>query len=145
MDSDKIQKEPAQPTLTGSGVNGEEDSNAMNVVISDACSGSTDGDHVPSTPPTKEEQLNILKLSFTARLEVSSTVYLVPTKWYEAFNAWAQGTAQEPGPTDPFATLCDPYGVLQEDAVEGKDWQATNEEGWSLIKRWYSPCDSSGV
>lgn len=145
MDADNTQKEPEPAKKATAEINGEEDANAMNVTINDTSSGSVDGDVVPSTPPTKEEQLNILKSSFTARLTISSTLYLIPTKWYEAFSAWAQGTAQEPGRVDPRPILCDAYGVLREDVVEDKDWLATNEDGWCLIRRWYNPCDSSSV
>ena len=91
---------------------------------------------MPSTPPSKQDQLNLLERSILAPIEISSTVYLFPKKWYDAFQSWATGTAQDPGRVDPAGVLLDLDGVLREDATEGQDWIATNDEGWSMIKRW---------
>jgi hypothetical protein len=115
------------------------DSSSMNATTSNSDSSETTADIViPSTPPSKEHQLNILKTSILARLDLSSTVYLFPTKWYDAFSSWARGTSgNEPGRVDPAGTLLDLDGVLKEDAIEHRDWLVTNEQGWSLIKRWY--------
>ena len=111
---------------------------AVDTMVSDAASSaSNDENNVPSTPPSREIQLNILKTSFISRLVIDSTVYLLPVKWFLGFIAWAKGeTGQEPGPVDPLAMLCDEYGVLSENAIEDRDWHITNEEGWNLIKRW---------
>lgn len=103
------------------------------VIEMDTASGST----APSTPPSKEDQLSIIKNSILARLELQSTVYLIPTKWFDALNVWGRSHGQSPGRVDPERTLCDEYGVLLEDALESRDWLATNEQGWDLIKRWY--------
>lgn len=103
-------------------------------IVGESSSDSTDDS--PSTPPSKQDQLNVLKQSILARLEISSSVYLFPTKWYDAFNAWARGTGQDPGRVDPAGVLLDLDGVLKQDAIEGRDWHAANLEGWSLIKRW---------
>ena len=108
--------------------------NADQPVVGESSSDSTDDS--PSTPPSKQDQLNILKQSILDRLEISSTVYLFPTKWYDAFNAWAGGTGHDPGRVDPAGVLLDLDGVLREDAIEERDWHATNQQGWSLIKRW---------
>jgi hypothetical protein len=99
--------------------------------------GTNEDSTIPSTPPSKEEQLNILKMSFVARLDAGASVYLVPVKWFLAFAAWARGeTGQEPGSVDPVPQLCDANGELSENALENRDWHATTEEGWNLIKRW---------
>jgi len=115
------------------------DSSSMNATTSNSDSSESTVDVViPSTPPSKEYQLNTLKNSILARLELSSKVYLFPTKWYDAFNSWASGTSgNEPGRVDPAGTLLDLDGVLKEDAIEQQDWLVTNEQGWSLIERWY--------
>ena len=115
------------------------DSSSMNATTSNSDSSESTADIViPSTPPSKEYQLNILKTSILARLELASTVYLFPKKWYDAFSSWAIGTsANEPGRVDPAGTLLDLDGVLKEDAIEERDWLVTNEQGWSLILRWY--------
>jgi hypothetical protein len=94
---------------------------------------------LPVTPPAKEDQDIVLTTAFTARLEVGGICYLVPTKWYDSFYAWAKGeTPQEPGRVDPVGQLCDPKGNIMEKFVESRDWNVSNEEGWSLIKKWYS-------
>lgn len=103
-------------------------------IVGESSSDSTDDS--PSTPPSKQDQLNVLKQSIGARLEISTSVYLFPTKWYDAFYTWARGTGQSPGRVDPAGVLLDLDGVLKQDAIEGRDWHATNQEGWSLIKRW---------
>lgn len=103
-------------------------------IVGESSSDSTDDS--PSTPPSKVDQLNILQNSILACLEISSTVYLFPTKWYDAFNSWARETGQDPGRVDPAGVLLDLDGVLREDAIEGRDWRVTNQEGWSLIQRW---------
>jgi hypothetical protein len=98
--------------------------------------GMNDETTVLSTPPSKEAQLNVLKMSFVARLQAGATVYLVPVKWFLAFASWARGeTGQEPGSVDPAAQLCE-NGEVSFFAVENRDWHATTEEGWNLIKRW---------
>ena len=108
--------------------------NADQPVVGESSSDSTDDS--PSTPPLKQDQLNILKQSILARPEISSTVYLFPTKWYDAFSSWARGTGQDPGRVDPAGVLLDLHGVLREDVLEDRDWLVTNQEGWSMIKRW---------
>jgi hypothetical protein len=141
MDQDKLAQLANPNTATDINVNGDGEShdNMSRIDSSNATSssGSTDDIVVLATPPERQEQFNILRNSIIARLELASTLYLVPTKWYDAFNSWARGTtSQEPGRVNPVATLCDADGVLLDDAVEGRDWQAANEEGWSMIKRW---------
>lgn len=108
--------------------------NADQPIVGESSSESTDDS--PSTPPSKVDQLNILQKSILARLEISSTVYLFPTKWYDAFHSWARECGQDPGRVDPAGVLLDLDGVLREDAIEDRDWRVTNQEGWSLIQRW---------
>src|SRR5215471_11416426 len=107
--------------------------NADQPVVGESSSDSTDDS--PSTPPSKQDQLNILKQSTVAPLEISTTVYLFPTKWYDAFSAWARGAGQDPGRVDPAGVLLELDGVLREDAIEERDWLVTNQQGWSLITR----------
>jgi len=95
---------------------------------------------VPSTPPSKQEQLNLLKTAMMQRFQVGSTVYLFPTKWFDGFTDWARGTAgQQPSRVDPFPVLCDQDGVLLDSAQEYRDYHIVSQEGWSLIQRWSSP------
>jgi len=117
------------------------------IVVSDNSSNANDGDDSPSTtsmpdtpqPPSREEQLNTLRTTFTARLEIGTTVYLVSTRWFSKFSAWARGDQQEePGPCDPVSVLCDDDGVVREGLVEDADYHMTSEDGWSLIKTWLS-------
>jgi hypothetical protein len=103
-------------------------------VVGESSSDSTDDS--PSTPPSKQDELNILEQSILAGLEISSTVYLFPTKWYDAFTSWARGAGHDPGRVDPAGVLLDLDGVLKEDVIEQRDWLVTNQEGWSMIKRW---------
>jgi hypothetical protein len=93
---------------------------------------------IPSTPPSKEDQLKMLNTALTARLEISSTVYLIPAKWCTQFNAWARGdTQQQPTRVNPVVDLCDSQGNLVPEKIETRDWLASNEDGWSLIRKWY--------
>jgi hypothetical protein len=76
-------------------------------------------------------------MTFTARLQIGSTVYLVPSRWFQMFTHWARGDqGEEPGPCDPVSVLCDGDRVLKEDLVEDADYHITTEDGWSLIKTW---------
>jgi DUSP domain len=95
----------------------------------------------PSTPepppPPKEQQLSILTNASMAPLAVSSTVYLIPTKWFQTFSAWTRSSGPVPGAVDPALTLVGEDGVLLEDATENRDWIPVSEQGWYLIKLWY--------
>jgi hypothetical protein len=92
---------------------------------------------IPSTPPSKEDQLKMLNTALTARLEISSTAYLIPAKWCTQFNVWATGgTTQQPTRVNPLVDLCDSQGNLLPDKLETRDWLASNEDGWSLIRKW---------
>ena len=95
----------------------------------------------PDMQFSREIQLNTLKMSFIAKLEIGSTVYLVPVKWFLAFTLWAKGQGGEPGPLDPGRTLCDGDGVIQDNLLESKDYYLANEEGWNMIKQAYGSCD----
>lgn len=100
-------------------------------------------DSSASTAPvmqySRDLQLSTLKMSFVANLEIGSTVYLVPVKWFLAFSAWAKGQGGEPGVLDPASILCDADGVIKEDVLEGTDYHLANEKGWNMIKQAYAP------
>jgi hypothetical protein len=121
------------PTKTNSDDDDVGNYPSMNATISDSSS-----DVIPSTPPSKHEQLCSLKNSMLVPLRFPSKVYLVPKKWYDTFDLWARGPGQEPGRVDPAKVLLDADGVLREDVIEERDWLITNEEGWFMIKLWYS-------
>ena len=130
MDTDNIVQSPQDPPppdpTSNSDVemqNGDSSSSSSDIVI-------------PSTPPGKEEQLKILKAAMLERWEIGSTVYLFPTKWFDAFTNWAQGRGGQPSRVDPFAVLCDQDGVILESAQEFRDYHIIPQEGWSLIQRW---------
>jgi len=108
----------------------------VNANVSDS-SAST----APDMQYSRELQLNMLKMSFVANLEIGSTVYLVPVKWFLAFTAWAKGQGGEPGVPDPASILCDADGVIKEDMSEGTDYHLVDEEGWNMIKETYASYD----
>jgi len=94
---------------------------------------------IPSTPPTKLDQLNLVKRAMMQRLEVGATVYLLPAKWFDAFTLWTRSAAGHPSRVDPLAVLCDQDGVVLHSAQEGRDYHIVNQEAWSLIQRWSHP------
>jgi Ubiquitin carboxyl-terminal hydrolase len=89
--------------------------------------------------PTMDEVL-ALKATFTERLVISSTMYIIPVKWFVEFSTWASG-GDPPPPCDPIDLLCDADGFLRTDIIECKDWYATTEQGWQIVKK-YVPCTS---
>jgi hypothetical protein len=114
------------------------------IVVSDDSSNANDVDDTSSTsmpltpqPPSREEQYKAIDATFIARLEIGSTVYVVPAKWVKTFKQWARGLQQQkPGPCDPVPQLCDQDGVVKAGLVEDADYYFTTEEGWSIIKAW---------
>jgi hypothetical protein len=108
----------------------------VNANVSDS-SAST----APDVQYPRDLQLNTLKMSFIAKLETGSTVFLVPVKWFLVFTAWARRQGGEPGALDPASILCDAHGVVKEDSIEGTDYHLANEEGWNMIKQAYTSSD----
>ena len=98
-----------------------------------------EGEETTTIQPSRNSQFKIIKESEYASLEFNKQVYLIPSKWYNAFISWAQGGSYPPGRVDPVDVLCDAYGVLFESMVEVRDFHITNSKGWSMIKKWYNP------
>jgi hypothetical protein len=107
----------------------------------DPSSPTTTPSTVPSTtsttPATKTpvEQGLLLCATMFERLTIDETVYLVPAKWYSAFNLWSRGAGAAPGPVDPAMSLVDADGVLLDDLIEERDWVVVNQQGWDMIKQ----------
>ena len=89
----------------------------------------------PMTRPlSPSEQANLLRLAMIQRLHLDQTVYLIPTKWYNAFSRWTTGGGPAPGPVDPKAALLDSDGVLFDNVIEDRDWLFVNQRAWDMIK-----------
>src|SRR5271170_2084931 len=139
MDTENIVQSPQDQPSTEPTSNSDVD--MQNGDSSSASSSSSSSEIIiPSTPPGKEDQLKILKAAMLERLEIGATVYLLPTKWFDAFTNWAQGRGGgQPSRVDPLPVLCDQDGVILESAQESRDYHIITQDAWSLIQRWSIP------
>merc|ERR1740124_1507279 len=101
-------------------------------------------DEVPPSPPSHEEQKNLIRDSTKATLNAGDTWYLVDIHWYKQWKKFIEfscsdrgATTEHPGPIDNSPLYLMGCSKLKEHLLDGSDYKLINEVGWKSAVAWY--------